>query len=554
MRILKCGLLMLCLLAFPVMALEDTIDTIEQGEDGASGATLSQGLYASVDIWGLHLVTIRSYYRHFSPRERAENTIKRVTTIPVANSYNIEFTPVSEGSYQGGWILVDDMRVIGLLDTDTPSGMSLEAYSELVMHRLSEWLERRDAQQKPKVLLFGTLYAGIATLVFAASIFFLLRGREWLLQRLELANNPKHGVSILQVGNLYLMPYLRMLVSGVVRLCVFLVIALVSYIWLAFVMRQFPYTIGYGHRLTDYIVGLVSDIGLSILHSIPNLIMVAIIFWLAKMTSNIVRSIFQRIEQGRLRSHLFDAETAKATRRVIVVLVWLFAVVVAYPYIPGSDTEAFKGVSVFLGLIVSLGSAGIVSQLLGGLIVVYSRAFQPGEFVRIGDYEGTVTTVGVLSTKVKTIRKEEITIPNAVLLNATSTNYTRLSKPDGIIISTSITIGYDTPWPQVHHLLISAAEKTEQVRNEPEPQVRQIALNDWYVEYRLLVHIDDPESQIIVLSELHQNIQNEFADAGLQIMSPHYIDQPEQLVIPAPWQGAIKPDSGGSENNDNPKA
>ncbi|WP_020207648.1 mechanosensitive ion channel family protein [Gilvimarinus chinensis] len=496
---------------------------------------LAEAEYEDVEIWGAHLLTLRSQYRHLTPKVRANNILEKLHSIPVAPDYRFDYSPVVEGEYKGAWILVNDLRIIGLLDEDAPPNMTLEQYGASIIERLSAWLERRDAQQRPKVFLFGLLHSALATVIFGVMIFGIVRGREKVLLWLENANNPKQGVSILQFGNLYLMPYLMMLLSGIVRLLMLLMIGLLCYLWLAYVMRQFPYTIGYGQRLTDYIVRLVADIGLGILHSIPDLIMVAIIFWLAKVVSGIVHNIFSRIEKGRLRSHLFDAETAKATRRVIVVLVWLFSVVVAYPYIPGSDTEAFKGVSVFLGLIVSLGSAGIVSQLLGGLIVVYSRAFQPGEYVRIGEYEGTVTAVGVLSTKVKTVKKEEITIPNAVLLNATSTNYTRLSKPDGVIVSTSVTIGYDTPWPQVHHLLLSAAEKTTGVREAPEPQVRQTALSDWYVEYRLLVHIDEPELKVAVLSELHQNIQDAFAEADLQIMSPHFMAQPEKPLVPAPW-------------------
>ena len=298
-----------------------------------------------------------------------------------------------------------------MLEEDAPANLTLQQYGETIIERLRVWLERRDAQQKPQVFMFGLLYSAIASVIFGGLIWLVFRGREKVLHWLEHANNPKTGVSLLQFGSLYLMPYLMMLLSGLIRLFMLLLIGLLGYLWLAYVMRQFPYTIGYGQRLTDYIVELVAKIGLGILHSIPDLIMVGIIFWLAKVVSDIVRNIFMRIEKGRIRSHLFDAETAKATRRVIVVLVWLFSVVIAYPYIPGSDTEAFKGVSVFLGLIVSLGSAGIVSQLLGGLIVVYSLAFQPGEYARIGEYEGTVTAVGVLSTKVKTIKKRKLPFP-----------------------------------------------------------------------------------------------------------------------------------------------
>lgn len=234
------------------------------------------------------------------------------------------------------------------------------------------------------------------------------------------------------------------------------------------------------------------------------------------------------------------------------MLVWLFAVVIAYPYIPGSGTEAFKGVSVFVGLMISLGSAGIVSQLLGGLIVVYTRAFQPGEYVKIADIEGVVSTVGVLSTKIKTVRNEEITIPNAVLLNATSTNISRLSKGTGVHVSTSVTIGYDTPWPQVHYLLLTGATRTEGLRATPEPVVRQTGLSDFYVEYKLIAYIDDPMQKVKILSDLHQNIQDAFAEAGVQIMSPHFEGQPENNVLPGEWTPPAKTENAiaaaGGEN------
>lgn len=497
--------------------------------------SLSAEQHASVDLWGMHITTIRSQYRQRSPKDRAKAAVERIRAIPVASQYDLSINIVQEQNYQGAWIMVNDQRVLGLLDEDTPEKITMEEYAEQAKAHLNEWLLRRDSQQKPELLLKGAAYSAVATLLFGAIIFSLLRGREGVLNWLEKHKNPSSSAGKLQVGGIYLVPYLVSLLSSLARLLLMALVALFSYLWLAFVMRQFPYTVGFGQRLTDYIVDIVADIGLSIIGSIPDIVMVLVIFWLASIVSDMVKNVFSRIERGRLRSSLFDPETAKATRRVIVVLVWLFSIIIAYPYIPGSDTEAFKGVSVFIGLIVSLGSAGIVSQVLGGLIVVYSRAFQPGEYVKVSDYEGTVTTVGVLSTKIRTVKNEEITIPNAVLLNASSTNYSRLAKPNGIIISTSITIGYDTPWPQVHHLLLDAAQRTEGVREDPEPSVRQTALSDWYVEYRLLVHIDLPETKVLVLSQLHEHIQDVFAEADLQIMSPHFIDQPEKALVPAPW-------------------
>jgi small-conductance mechanosensitive channel len=193
--------------------------------------------------------------------------------------------------------------------------------------------------------------------------------------------------------------------------------------------------------------------------------------------------------------------------------------------LPGSETEAFKGVGVFLGLMVTLGSSGLVNQVMGGFMVTYSRALRLGDFVRIGDVEGTVIHLGLLSTKIRTVRNEEVTIPNAVVASQTTTDYSREGEA-GALTSTSVTIGYDTPWRQVHALLLSAAERTEGLRSAPRPVVLQTALEDFYVKYTLVICLQSQRERMVVLNRLHANIQDLFNEHGVQIMSPHYENDP----------------------------
>src|SRR4029079_13515332 len=195
--------------------------------------------------------------------------------------------------------------------------------------------------------------------------------------------------------------------------------------------------------------------------------------------------------------------------------------------LPGSDSEAFKGVSVFLGLMISLGSSSVVNQMMSGLTITYSRSLRVGDFVRIGDVEGTVTNVGALSTKMKTVRCEEVTIPNAVVVSDITTNYTRYHDTDGVYFPASISIGYDTPWRQVHALLLLAAERTAGVRKEPSPVVRQTALQDSYVLYPLLAVIDHPSRRTAILNRLHANILDAFNEFDVQIVAPNYEGDPE---------------------------
>jgi len=224
--------------------------------------------------------------------------------------------------------------------------------------------------------------------------------------------------------------------------------------------------------------------------------------------------------------------------------------VVAYPYLPGSQTEAFKGISVFFGLIITFGSSGLMNQIMSGFMITYSRALRAGDFVRVGDVEGTVTYLGVLSTKVKTLRHEEVTIPNAVLVAQTTTDYSRLGDTEGVYTPTSVTIGYDTPWRQVQSLLRLAAERTAGLRREPEPIVLQTALEDFYVKYTLLVCLERQQSRPITLDALHANIQDLFNEYGVQIMSPNYVVDPAapKVVPKHNWFAAPAcPDLVGSE-------
>jgi small-conductance mechanosensitive channel len=217
----------------------------------------------------------------------------------------------------------------------------------------------------------------------------------------------------------------------------------------------------------------------------------------------------------------------------VTALLWLLAIVVAYPYLPGSESDAFKGVSVFLGLMISLGSSGIMNQAMSGLMLTYSRAFRVGDFVKIGDVEGTVEQLGVLSLKIKSPRREAITIPNALVVATATTNYSRFAQVEGVQVSTSVTIGYDTPWRQVEALLLLAASRTPGVRKEPPPVVRRSALLDFYVQYTLLVCLEQPHLRAPTLDALHAQILDAFNEFGVQITSPNYEADPgERKVVP----------------------
>ena len=214
----------------------------------------------------------------------------------------------------------------------------------------------------------------------------------------------------------------------------------------------------------------------------------------------------------------------------------------AYPYLPGSNTDAFRGLSVLLGLMVSLGASNLVGQAASGLILTYTRTFRVGEYVRVADHEGTVMSLGAFTTRIRTGLGEELTISNSLVMAAVTKNYSRAVKGPGFVVDTTVTIGYDTPWRQVEALLVEAARRTPGVLADPKPHVFQTSLSDFYPEYRLVAQAipSEPRPRAEVMNVLHANIQDVFNEHGVQIMSPHYRGDPAQpkLVPRDQWYAA----------------
>jgi len=235
-----------------------------------------------------------------------------------------------------------------------------------------------------------------------------------------------------------------------------------------------------------------------------------------------IRFFFKEIERKRIRINGFYAEWARPTFNLVRLVVIAFSVVVAFPYIPGSSSGAFKGVTLFMGLLVSLGSGSAMANIVSGIILIYMRPFSVGDRIRIGEAFGDVVDRNLLTTRIRTPKNERVTIPNTNILSGQIINYTSKARTKELIIYTSITIGYDTPWREVHALLIDAAVRTENILQDPEPYVLQIDLNDFYVEYQINGYTDMPRATPTTYSDLRQNIQDCFNEAGREILSPHY--------------------------------
>lgn len=279
------------------------------------------------------------------------------------------------------------------------------------------------------------------------------------------------------------------------------------------------------------VAGVIRHLSLSIVASLPGLMIVVLIFLLTWLIIRLVKVVLDQVAAGRIQIPGIHPETVSATRRLISVVIWLFALSAAYPFLPGANSLAFKGISVFFGLMLTLGSTGVMTHAMSGLVLIYSRALRKGDWIRLADNEGQVSEIGVLATKILTRENYIVTVPNAVVVGGKIINLSAESADGGVNLTTSVTIGYDTPWRQVHALLELAARRTSGVDQQIAPVVRKLGLLDWYTSYELQVRLLPTTKLPDGRNALHSSIIDVFNEFGVQIMSPNFVMQPKAAVV-----------------------
>ena len=477
------------------------------------------------------IATLRASIAGLTPADRAAGAARRLQRVlETAGRQPVSVYRVSYGAL----VTVGTTPIFAIAheDLDEAGGESIH---EATVHA-REMLERVILEATEESLLPYTLRAAVltilGTLLASAGVLLVLRLRHRLTRRL--AREAEARLTGAKLGHLARIGSAQFFVwlNRVLTAAAWVTGLTILFFWLTFALQRFPYTRPWGEEMGGYVLSAFRTVATGIVASIPKLLVVLLVAIAARLLSRAVGEVFRAIEDGRIAASEAMRETAQPTRRMLQGLVWIFALVLAFPYLPGSESAAFKGVSVMLGVIISLGSAGIVGQAMSGLVLMYSRAVRPGDFVRIGDVEGTVTELSLLSTKLRTNRREEVTIPNSVVVSGSTTNYHRHAG-EGVLAGTTVTIGYDTPWRQVHALLREAADRTPGLRRPPDPRVLQTGLSDFYVEYTLLVCLERPELRVATLATLHENIQDLFNEYDVQIMSPHYEADPAgKKVVP----------------------
>lgn len=377
----------------------------------------------------------------------------------------------------------------------------------------------RGAQQ----LMSSALQSAAALAAFAITIWLLWRALRAVTVRLT-AGTPRIAAALgPRAARLITPTAIVSALSGVVRLLFLLLAAICVYVCLEFVLSRFPWTRGMAEELLVAGRAALAWLGSGLLGYLPKALNLVLIVIITRYVIRLARWLFLQIERGSVTFDGFYPEWARPTYQIVRFILLTFAAVAAFPYLPGAGSEGFRGISLLLGVMVSLGAASAVANIIAGLVLTYMRPFRIGERVKIAETTGDVLSKDLFVVRVRTIKNVDVTIPNSLVLANHIINFSSNAQAHGLILHTTVTIGYDAPWRQIHELLTTAARRTEGVQAEPAPFVLQTALDDFYVRYELNAHTDRPAEMAVIYSRLHAHIQDAFNEAGVEIMSPHYV-------------------------------
>jgi small-conductance mechanosensitive channel len=470
-----------------------------------------------------------------TPQARAEGIAARIIALARDTSIPPESIRLQP---REAWteILVDDTMLMAVTDRDAKgAGKNRQQLALEDAESIRKAVETYRHDHTWRMILRATLKTAFATLVLL-SLFWLTRRLRFMLRnRVETqikisASLEKKAAWHTFIG--YLGP--MMLAFGAFLRWLFILGLLEAY--LTVTLGFYSSTREISLTVTGWVFSQLEMLAKSAVDYLPDLLILAVIAVVTNYVLRMIRLIFGQIAKGDLRIRGFYPDWAEPTDKLVRMLVLILALIVGFPYLPGSRSPAFKGISIFLGVLLSLGSSSAVANAIAGVILTYMRSFLDGDWVQIGDTMGEVVEKTLLVTRLLTPKAEVITIPNATVMSGAVKNYSTEAKKAGVIFYTAVSIGFDAPWRTVHQLLISAALATDHVLREPAPFVLQRSLDDFYVTYELNAYTDTPREVLNIFSDLHRNIQDKFNLAGVEICSPHFSSLREGNTIAIPEQ------------------
>ncbi len=458
-----------------------------------------------------------------TPTERAELITRHIDDLAYNPFREYEGLTIVEGE---SWTDLVAARRIILTLTDIDARAEGMERRQMAM-RCQEIIDRavREARERHRSSsrLKSALIAVFNTILLVLVLNLLGRAFRFAGNWIEGTLGSTAGNGWLQRLRVVRSGRLQRFLTGPLQLVRLLLVLLLLVIYLTSTLGLFPSTRRIATQIEDQIRQAMALLWEMFIGYLPNLFVLLMIILIVWGALKIARVVFEELRHGTVKIIGFDAEWAGFTHRIAAFLIIIVAAIVAFPYLPGAKSPAFQGISIFLGVLISLSSSSLISNILAGVILTYTGAFRINDRIRIGEVTGDVIEKRLLVTILRTIKNEDVSIPNSLVINNHIVNYSAQARSTGLILHSTVTIGYDTPWRKVEELLVNAALSTQGVMPQPPPFVLQTALNDFNVSYELNAHTSLPFEMANIYSELHRNIQEKFTAAGVEIMSPGYL-------------------------------
>ena len=494
----------------------------------------AQNQSAPVVAHGDTLFHINTKIGGLTPAARASKTSQTIEELGRRINLDLDKVTVTNEDIISD-IMYEDLIILSVTDADaraleTERAKLVDQYREIIVEQLHE--------MHTTYGIWATIKRILYFLLVIVAQYFLIRITNWGYRKAKnkiatLKDTVLKSISFQNYEILNTEKQVKLLMFGS-NLIRYIIIAIQLVVSLPIIFSIFPSTKGFAMVLLGYIWSPVRQIFTGIINYIPNLITIIVIWYAIRSLVKLIHYIAKEVESGNLKFGNFFPEWAMPTYNIVRILLYAFMIAMIYNYLPGSDSGVFQGISVFIGLIISLGSSTMIANLMAGLVITYMRPFKVGDRIKLNDTTGDIIEKTPLVTRVKTPKNEIVTIPNSFVMSSMTVNYSSSANEYGLIIHTDVTFGYEVPWQQVHQLLIEAATETEYIIDHPKPFVLQTRLDDWYVVYQINAYTKNPEHMAKIFSSLHQNIQDKFHGAGIEIMSPHFmgVRNTQQVFIP----------------------
>lgn len=487
--------------------------------------------------------------------ERATLIQYRLNRVAALDHFDQQKLIIAKDSAGMYYLAYDGTMIIYVSDKDaainnTSAGRLAENYRTIIRDKMLAYF----AFKEPESIAISAaeamgIIAALILVIYVVNKLAKALTRKYILQK------PLPPVQLNKYQLISPQRY-RAILLRVLSLLRWLFIIFVVYLSLPLIFSLFPWTRSFANSLLGFVINPMILIVKSFISYFPNLITILVIFFVTRYLVRLIKFFADEITTGKLSITGFYADWAMPTFNIVKLLMYVFMFVVIFPYLPGANSRVFQGVTVFLGILFSIGSSSAIANVVAGIVITYMRPFKIGDRVKIGDVTGDVLEKNLLVTRIRTIKNEEITMPNANILTGGTTNYSSLAKQQGLILHTTVTIGYDAPWQQVQTLLLKAAKATGGIKEDPSPFVLQTSLDDYYVSYQLNAYTEEPQHMQDLYSLLHQNIQDCFNEAGVEIMSPayHSIRDGNTITIPPGYRPeGYEPDHFNISSTNNSK-